>query len=283
MGVFRELVGVGVFLLLGAVVLRSLERFFPARDRAGAPLRTTLFARARLTDVAHVAFNQIVTRPVIRIVTLGLLIAFVVVFRLPHDKSQLFDVWHRDARLTHLPLKIQIPLALVFADLAGYWAHRAFHFGVLWRFHAVHHSSRALDWLAGARNHPVAEAGTSMITLVALLVVGFDPRVLAVTAPLGIYAILLHANVPWGKSFVRYVITTPLFHRWHHAHPDALPEDVRARMRTGVNFAGLLPIWDLLFGTFYAPVHGPELFGADEAVPPRFFSQLAFPFRRAKE
>jgi len=276
MGLFAKVFGTLFFLGIVAVVVRSLERFFPARDALGAPIRTRLFARERLTDLAHVVFNQVVTRQLVRVLAIGGFIAFVIAMGLPRDESHLFDVWHRDARVQHLPLAVQIPLAVVFSDLAGYWAHRALHFGRLWRFHAVHHSSRALDWLAGARNHPVAEALSTLVVGGAMLLVGFDPRVLAVTAPLGIYAILLHANVPWGKSFVRYVISTPLFHRWHHAHPDALP----ARLKGGVNFAALFPIWDLLFGTFYAPKRDPEVFGADEPVPARFFSQLAFPFRR---
>jgi sterol desaturase/sphingolipid hydroxylase (fatty acid hydroxylase superfamily) len=271
----EKLVGIAVFLLLGSVVLRGLERLFPARDASNVPLRTKLLAKDRLTDVAHIAFNQLVTQPIVRVLALATFIVFVLVFRLPHDKSHLYDVWHHEARLAHLPVLVQAPLALLFADLAGYWFHRALHHGELWRFHAVHHSSRVLDWLAGARNHPVAEAMSTVAVIGALLLVGFDPRVLVVTAPLGLYAILLHANVPWGTSFVRYVIVTPLTHRWHHAHPDALPED----RRSGVNFAGLLPLWDILFGTFYAPRVQPTSFGADVDVPPRFLSQLVFPFR----
>jgi sterol desaturase/sphingolipid hydroxylase (fatty acid hydroxylase superfamily) len=276
MGLVGRLVGVVVFLALGTIVLRSLERFFPARDASGAPLRTQLFAHSRLTDVAHVAFNELVTKRIVSVVALGVFVLFVVVFRLPREHAELLEVWHREARLQHLPMALQVPLAVVFADFAGYWAHRALHVGRLWRFHAVHHSSTALDWLAGARNHPVAEAFTTIAVGASLLVIGFDPRVLAVAAPLGLYAILLHANVPWGRSRVRYVITTPLFHRWHHAHPNALPQG----MKHGVNFAGLLPLWDLLFGTFHAPARDPEIFGADEPVPARFLPQLAFPFRR---
>jgi sterol desaturase/sphingolipid hydroxylase (fatty acid hydroxylase superfamily) len=277
MAVVEKLAGVVVFLVLGVIVLRSLERFFPARDATGAPIRTRLFTRERLTDVAHVAFSTLVTQPVVKVAALVTFIAFVLVFRLPHDNlSHLGDAWHHDARLAALPVAVQAPLALLFADFASYWVHRAFHHGWLWRLHAVHHSSRKLDWLAGVRNHPLGEILSTMMLAGLLLVVGFDPRVLAVTAPLGLYAILLHANVSFGTSFARYIIATPLFHRWHHAHPDALP----AERRAGVNFAGLFPMWDLLFGTFYAPRVQPASFGEDANVPPRFTAQLAFPFRR---
>ena len=265
-----------VVLAVVAIALRSLERIFPARDETGAPIRTRLFARERLTDVAHAAFDAVVTKPIVKLAGLATFVAFVLAFGLPHDRSHLYDVWHHEARLASLPIAVQAPLAVLFVDFASYWTHRAFHHGWLWRLHAIHHSSRALDWLAGVRNHPVAETLTTMTIAGLLLVIGFDPRVLVVTGPLGLYALLLHANVSFGTSFLRYVIATPLFHRWHHAHPDALPEHLRA----GVNFAGLLPIWDLLFGTFWAPRTQPHAFGEDANVPARFLSQLAFPFRR---
>jgi len=267
-----------VLVVTSAVLfLRGLERWFPARSADGAPIRTKLLARDRLTDVAHVVFNGVVTKHVVQGLALAGFVAFVLVFRLPHDPARLTEAWHREARLAGLPIAVQAPLAIVFADLVGYWAHRALHHGWLWRLHAVHHSSRALDFLAGARNHPVGEAFTTLVVGAAMLAVGFDPRVLAVAAPLRLYAILLHANVSFGSSGLRYVVTTPLFHRWHHAHPDALPDG----SKDGVNFAGLLPLWDLLFGTFHCP-RGvqPPAFGTDAPVPPRFAGQLAFPFRR---
>ena len=269
--------GFVVFLVLGTILLRGIERLFPARGAGGAPIRTRLLARERLTDVAHVVFNGLVTQHLIKGVGIALFVVFVVAFGLPHGGPHMDEVWHREARLAHLPVALQAPLAIVFADLAGYWAHRALHHGRLWRLHVVHHSSRALDWLAGARNHPLGEAFATLAVGAALLLVGFDPRVLAVAAPLRLYGILLHANVSFGGSFLRYVVATPLFHRWHHAHPDALPDG----LKEGVNFAGLLPVWDLLFGTFHCPRGAqPPAFGTDAPVPARFAGQLVFPFRR---
>ena len=53
--------------------------------------------------------------------------------------------------------------------LAGYAAHRAFHaVPSLWRFHAVHHSSEALDWLAGSRLHLVDVVATRAVVFVPL-------------------------------------------------------------------------------------------------------------------
>ena len=53
-----------------------------------------------------------------------------------------------------LPLAVQVVVIMFFTDLIQYWLHRAFHrVPALWRFHAVHHSARTMDWMAGARMH----------------------------------------------------------------------------------------------------------------------------------
>jgi sterol desaturase/sphingolipid hydroxylase (fatty acid hydroxylase superfamily) len=68
------------------------------------------------------------------------------------------------------------------------------------------------------------------------------------------------------------VIATPVFHRWHHSREtEALDK----------NFAGLLPIWDILFGTYYMPRdRWPENFGIHEPMPGGFLAQIWEPFAR---
>ncbi|HET8578957.1 MAG TPA: sterol desaturase family protein, partial [Methylomirabilota bacterium] len=87
------------------------------------------------------------------------------------------------------------------------------------------------------------------------------------------YAILLHANVPWTLGPLRYAIASPAFHRWHHT------SEAEGRDK---NFAGLFPLWDLLFGTFYMPRgRQPMQFGvAGDPVPEGLWAQLCYPFRR---
>jgi len=154
----------------------------------------------------------------------------------------------------------------------GYWTHRAFHrVRRLWPFHAVHHSSARLDWLAAARVHPVNEIVSRIAVALPLVFLGFDWKVFGAAAPaLTLYAILLHADVPWTFGPLRYVVASPRFHRWHHTSADEGLDK---------NFAGLFPVWDLLFGTFYMPVHEPTRFGVGDRVPTTIFGQLAFPFR----
>ena len=51
-----------------------------------------------------------------------------------------------------MPYVLQFFLIMFFADIVQYWVHRMFHeISWLWKFHAVHHSVQALDWIVGIR------------------------------------------------------------------------------------------------------------------------------------
>jgi sterol desaturase/sphingolipid hydroxylase (fatty acid hydroxylase superfamily) len=171
------------------------------------------------------------------------------------------------------PVSLLAIEVLVVGDLIGYWIHRWFHQGRMWKFHAVHHSSTEVDWLSSVRLHPVNEVTQEFLQFIPLMILGFPLGVLAGYAPfLTFYAIFVHANVDWSFGPLRYVITTPLFHRWHHtSEEEALDK----------NFAGLFPLWDMIFGTFYMPEHKvPRQFGVvGDALPPTLWGQMLYPFR----
>jgi sterol desaturase/sphingolipid hydroxylase (fatty acid hydroxylase superfamily) len=161
---------------------------------------------------------------------------------------------------------------LVFGDLIAYWSHRAFHSGRLWPFHAVHHSSRELDWLSSVRLHPVNEMLGRSLQVIPFVLLGFPITLLVAYVPfLTFYALLEHANINWSFGPLRYVISTPLFHRWHHtSESEGLDK----------NFAGLFPFWDMLFGTFYMPDgQVPSEFGVHgQKFPETFVGQMIYPF-----
>ena len=51
-------------------------------------------------------------------------------------------------------LNFWVALFLLVADLVQYFTHRAYHeVPLLWRLHAVHHSVKSMDWMAGSRQH----------------------------------------------------------------------------------------------------------------------------------
>ena len=257
-------------LVLAAVFLTLLERRFHAHPPA------RVFARARLVDLAHwvigARLSNLAAGAVFAVAMVAALPSFVIA------RLGLVEPGHLGDFVTpfmRLPVALQFPLALLLSDFLGYWSHRLHHQAPLWRFHAIHHSPRELDWMAGARNHPVAEAAARVCVGIPLILLGVDFRVLAAMIPfVGLWAVFLHANVRWRFGPLRWVIATPHFHRWHHS---------RAPEARGKNFAALFPLWDLLFGTLFLPDRLPDHFGLDEAqnVPSGFVGQTLYPFRRA--
>jgi lathosterol oxidase len=142
----------------------------------------------------------------------------------------------------------------------------------LWRFHAVHHSSRALDWLAGSRLHVVDVIATRGLVMVPVFLLGFSmPALYAYLVFVSFHAVFIHANVRFRFGWLDHVVTTPRAHHWHHA---VSPPDT--------NFAVHLPVLDRLFGTLHLPgSEWPESYGIEgHPVPEGWGRQLVEPFRR---
>ncbi|SVC94487.1 uncharacterized protein METZ01_LOCUS347341, partial [marine metagenome] len=73
-----------------------------------------------------------------------------------------------------IPLVAQVILIMFFTDLVQYWVHRAFHrIPCLWKFHAVHHSGKTMDWMAGARMHFLEILVLRGTTVIPMLLLGF--------------------------------------------------------------------------------------------------------------
>jgi sterol desaturase/sphingolipid hydroxylase (fatty acid hydroxylase superfamily) len=177
------------------------------------------------------------------------------------------------AAIQGLPFAIELFLCVLVADLVQYWTHRAYHeVPVLWRFHAVHHSTRVLDWMAGSRLHLLEVVVTRVSILGTLYVAGFSKEVLDIYIIIvGFQAVLNHANVnlPWGP--LKYVIVTPDFHHWHHS------SDREALDR---NYAAHFAFLDYLFGTAVkSDRRFPEKYGVlGDYMPAGFVKQQMFPF-----
>jgi sterol desaturase/sphingolipid hydroxylase (fatty acid hydroxylase superfamily) len=251
-----------------AVVLGAIERLWPAL--AGQRWRRQGFA----TDAAYWLFTPVVTRGVTR-ATVGLaVLVLAAAAGLSLDPARLQELAQGSRTMRGLPRAVQALLVLLAGDFIGYWTHRAFHRGRLWPFHAVHHSSVEVDWLSAVRLHPVNDVLSRLAQALPLLLLGLPAALVAAYAPLlTLHALLLHANVPWTFGRLRFVIASPVFHRWHHS----AEEEGR-----DCNFAGLFPLWDLLFGTFHMPAgRQARRFGVSEPVPAGLLAQLAYPFGRA--
>jgi sterol desaturase/sphingolipid hydroxylase (fatty acid hydroxylase superfamily) len=174
--------------------------------------------------------------------------------------------------LATLPLVAQMVIFLVGEDIILYWTHRLFHGARLWKYHAVHHSSEELEWISAARFHPINLFLGSVLADVVMLIAGISPNVFVVLGPITIaHSAFVHANLDWTLGPFKYVIATPVFHRWHHTAADRGGEK---------NYAATFPILDLMFGTFYMPAGElPGRYGiADRSFPTGFAAQMAHPF-----
>jgi sterol desaturase/sphingolipid hydroxylase (fatty acid hydroxylase superfamily) len=218
------------------------------------------------------------TAPLMKVVVrAGIIIpaAVLILLHLTTPEEMRSGLYHGYGPLSRQPGWLQALQIYLLVDFFGYWAHRLFHTGKWWPFHAVHHSSEAVDWLASVRVHPVNELVDRLVQATPVILLGYNPTLTIATAPLlTLYAITLHANVNWDYGPLRAWISSPVFHRWHHSNE---PE---ARNK---NFAGLLPLWDILFGTYYMPKERvPTNFGIDSPIASGFFEQLWEPFKKLR-
>jgi len=178
------------------------------------------------------------------------------------------QAWVRD-----LPFVAAVLLILLVSDFVQYWTHRAYHeVPLLWRLHAVHHSAKSMDWLAGSRQHILELLITRTLVLAPIFVLGFSKEVIdTYIVIVGFQAVFNHANVSVRLGPLRYIIVTPNFHHWHHS------QDQEALDR---NYAAHFAFLDYLFGTAVKSTKlWPERYGVlGDNVPNGFFKQLKFPF-----
>ena len=258
----QSIVSISVdWLLIDILVLSSifipLELFLPKRTEQ------TKFHLEWKTDLVYFVISHLVVQ------------FTAVAVKAPAES--IFGGWgleQMQSTVSNWPFVVQLAVAMLVADLFQYAAHRAFHANpFLWRFHAVHHSIRAIDWLAGSRLHLVDILVTRAFSYIPLYVLGFAmPVFYAYVAIVALQAVAAHANVriPFGP--LKYVLVTPQYHHWHHSdNPSAYDK----------NFAIHFPFIDFLFGTYHLPGdQWPESTGlADTSFPKGYFKQLTFPFR----
>lgn len=180
------------------------------------------------------------------------------------------------AAIASQPWALQFLEVVLLTDLVQYWFHRTFHrVPFLWGFHAVHHSAKSMDWLAGARMHFFEIIALRGVTSLPLLTFGFAPSVMqAYIGFVYIYSSLLHANLGGCLNRLGPWIATPRFHHWHHGIEEVAIDK---------NFAIHFPFLDRLFGTYHLPADAwPTGYGVPEKVPSGYWRQFAYPFHRSQ-
>lgn len=167
------------------------------------------------------------------------------------------------------PLWLQIVAGLAVSDLCIYWGHRLSHRNAfLWRFHRVHHTSQALDYVAAYREHPFDNLYTRTIENAPLIVLGIPLQVVAGFIVFrGLWAVYIHSNVALEPGPLRVLLGSPRLHHWHH----------EKRSHARVNFANLSPLMDVLFGTYHDPGHHPQEYGIAARVSHGYVAQMVGP------
>jgi sterol desaturase/sphingolipid hydroxylase (fatty acid hydroxylase superfamily) len=176
-----------------------------------------------------------------------------------------------------LPFIVQFVAIMFLTDVVQYWVHRAFHrVPWLWRFHAVHHSARSMDWMAGARMHFLEILVLRATTVIPMFVLGFSANAMnTYIFVVYLYSTFVHANLNWRFGWLEKFLVTPRFHHWHHGIE---------KEAVDVNFAIHFPLLDRLFGTYHLPKDKwPEGYGiGGHPVPLGYLQQFKYPFQRRK-
>ena len=127
-------------------------------------------------------------------------------------------------------------------DFAYYWFHRISHeMRLFWNFHVVHHSSIQYNLSVAVRQSWFGNM-VNWIFYAPIMLLGFAPWMLLIVHGLNlIYQFWIHTKFVKDLGPLEYVLNTPSHHRVHHGVNDQYLDK---------NYAGVLIIWDRLFGSF---------------------------------
>jgi sterol desaturase/sphingolipid hydroxylase (fatty acid hydroxylase superfamily) len=193
--------------------------------------------------------------------TLGAVPVFLAWPWLPHFRPLWVGAW--------------LPAAIIASDFFHYWEHRLEHrIPFLWRFHAVHHTTRDLSGLSGFHHFTDGLIFMLVCSLPTSLLV-HDPMVIPAFALfLQAWGAFTHSPTKLSIGPLRYVLIDNRMHRIHHSTDQAQYES---------NYGALFPFWDAMFGTLRWPTSGewPNAGIGERPEIETIGSFLIAPFRRS--
>ncbi|TOJ35050.1 sterol desaturase [Vibrio parahaemolyticus] len=155
-----------------------------------------------------------------------------------------FYLWIFDWRLFDIEMSVSAFLLLMLLqDFFYYWFHRASHrIRWMWAAHVVHHSSERMNFSTAFRQSLMYPLAGMWLFWLPLVIIGFDPKwvVFVVLLNLGLQ-FFVHTQLIRSLGPLEWVFNTPSHHRVHHGIN---------RQYIDKNYAGVLIIWDRMFGTF---------------------------------
>jgi sterol desaturase/sphingolipid hydroxylase (fatty acid hydroxylase superfamily) len=151
-------------------------------------------------------------------------------------------------------------IAFLVLDFSGYWTHRwSHHINIFWNRHIVHHSSEEYNLACALRQSISVFFNIFTFLLLPAALLGVPGKVIAVVAPLHLFAQFWYHTRHIGKmGFLEKIIVTPSHHRVHHAiNPEYLDK----------NLSNIFIFWDKWFGTFQEELPNvPPVYGITRPV-----------------
>lgn len=134
-------------------------------------------------------------------------------------------------------------LTFLIVDFAYYWYHRVSHeIPLLWSMHHTHHSSPWMNLTTAVRLNWIAKF-VGPLFFSPLVLLGLSPLYVGASLMLGLlFQFFLHTEAIGRLGwFEGKLLNTPSAHRVHHgSNPRYIDK----------NYAGVLIVWDRLFGTY---------------------------------
>lgn len=164
----------------------------------------------------------------------------------------------------HIPVMGGIIITILTLDFFGGWlVHYTEHqWGMLWRFHIIHHTDTHVDVTTALRHHPVESVLRGIFFLAGVMVSGAPMYAVMIFQTLLIVAAQFsHANIKvplWIDDSLSWVIISPNMHKVHHHHK--LPF-------TDSNYGAIFSIWDRALGTFKKLDTKDITYGIDRLYP----------------
>jgi sterol desaturase/sphingolipid hydroxylase (fatty acid hydroxylase superfamily) len=149
----------------------------------------------------------------------------------------------------------------------SYWHHRLLHWRWFWYLHRYHHSATEFNVFTGFRENPAAGFVNVLPALSPLILMNVPTTGLfaAFFVAYQMITSLQHSQLPWNFGWIgRWIIVSPQNHQIHHSADEE---------HRDLNFS-VCPLWDRMFGTWYAGSTRPSAYGiGDRAHIERPFTQ----------
>ena len=155
-----------------------------------------------------------------------------------------FFNWFHQFAVFDIPFSISsLLVGFLLQDFLYYWFHRASHnIHWFWLAHVVHHSSKHMNFTTAFRQSLLYPLVGMWLFWLPMILLGFAPAIVFAIVALNLaFQFFVHTQTIGNLGWLEKVFNTPTHHRIHHATNAPYIDK---------NYAGVLIIWDKLFGTF---------------------------------